>query len=115
MLTKYKDENNIIVSIGESGNNNEKVEDPLIQSITNVQARILGYQVYADTGNTFNNFVLQIQDIILRTAKEIATKKKDFLVNSNQLRAENLFVEKGDNQYSLDFPSKRVRRKNTSV
>lgn len=108
MLTKYKDENNIIVSIGESGNNNEKVEDPLIQSITNVQARVLGYQVYADTGNTFNNFVLQIQDIILRTAKEIATKKKDFLVNSNQLRAENLFVEKGDNQYSLDFPGQSM-------
>ena len=39
ILTKYKDENNIIVSIGESGNNNEKVEAPLIQSITNVQAR----------------------------------------------------------------------------
>ena len=108
ILTKYKDENNIIVSIGESGNNNEKVEDPLIQSITNVQARVLGYQVYADTGNSFNNFVLQIQDIILRTAKEIATKKKDFLVNSNQLRAENLFVEKGDNQYSLDFPGQSM-------
>ena len=56
--------NNIIVSIGESDNNNEKVEDPLIQSITNVQAKVLGYQVYADTGNSFNNFVLQIQDII---------------------------------------------------
>lgn len=76
MLTKYKNENNIIVSIGESGNNNEKVDQSLIQSITNVQARVLGYQVYADTGNTFNNFVLQVQDIILRSAKEIATKKK---------------------------------------
>lgn len=108
MLTKYKDENNIIVSIGESGNNNEKVDQSLIQSITNVQARVLGYQVYADTGNTFNNFVLQVQDIILRSAKEIATKKKDFLVNSNQLRAENLFIEKGENQYSLDFPTQSM-------
>ena len=108
MLTKYKNENNIIVSIGESGNNNEKVDQSLIQSITNVQARVLGYQVYADTGNTFNNFVLQVQDIILRSAKEIATKKKNFLVNSNQLRAENLFIEKGENQYSLDFPTQSM-------
>lgn len=108
MLLKYKDENNIIVIIGENGNNSEKVDQSLIQSITNVQARVLGYQIFADEGNYFNNFVLQIQDIILRTSKEIAAKKRDFLVNSNQLRAENLFVEKGGNQYSLDFPEQSM-------
>ncbi|MFK8266998.1 type VI secretion system protein TssR domain-containing protein [Capnocytophaga cynodegmi] len=103
ILSEYKNENNIIVVIGESGNDKEQIDNHLVQRIVSSNARILGYQLYSDTGNLYNNFILQIQDIISRSSQEIIKKKKNFLVNSTQLCTENLFVEHSENIYRLDF------------
>lgn len=108
MLSKYQKENNLIVVIGESGNDKEQIDNHLIENIIASNARVLGYQLYSDTGNSYNNFILQIQDIIARSSKEILKKKKNFLVNSEQLRPHNLFVERKENIYSLDFPKQSM-------
>lgn len=108
MLSKHNKENNLIITLGESGNEKEQMDKYLVESIIASNARVLGYQLFSDTGNIFNNFVLQIQDIITRSSQEIIKKKKDFLVNSQQLRTENLFVERSENIYSLDFPKRSM-------
>lgn len=107
-LINHKDETNLIVSIGENGNHQEQIYTYLIENIIKSNARVLGYQLYADNGNIFNNFVLQIQDIITRSVPEILKNKKDILVNSSQLRAENRFIERSENIYSLDFPKQSM-------
>ena len=108
MLSKYKKENNLIVVIGESGNDKEQIDNHLIENIITSNARVLGYQLFSDTGNLYNNFILQIQDIISRSSQEILKKKKNLLVNSQQLRPNNLFAERNENIYSLDFPKQNM-------
>ena len=108
MLSKYKKENNLIVVIGESGNDKEQIDNHLIENIITSNARVLGYQLFSDTGNLYNNFILQIQDIISRSSQEILKKKKNLLVNSQQLRPNNLFAERNENIYSLDFPKQSM-------
>lgn len=108
MLSKYSKENNLIITLGESGNEKEQIDKYLVENIIASNARVLGYQLFSDTGNKFNNFILQVQDIITRSSQEIIKQKKDFLVNSQQLRTENLFVERGENIYSLDFPKRSM-------
>lgn len=104
LLAPYKTENNIVVLIGENGNTQEQVDLSLIESLVQSNCRILGYQIYSDEGDTFNNFVLQVENMIDRSAKQLALKKKDILVHSEQLCLSNQFIERTENIYSLDFP-----------
>lgn len=108
MLSKYKNENNLIVVVGENGNDKEHIDNHLIDNIVAAKARLLGYQLYSDAGNRYNNFILQIQDIIERSTQEITKKKKDILVHSQQLRPANRFIERNQNVYSLDFPKQSM-------
>lgn len=106
LLSKYKNDNNLIITIGGKGTDRENVDSDLIDYITKSNARILAYQIYADKGDSFNNFILQAQEVILKSAKKIIEGKKNILVNSNQLPPELFFVEKNENIYTLDFPSR---------
>ncbi|WP_235316223.1 type VI secretion system protein TssR domain-containing protein [Porphyromonas crevioricanis] len=110
LLAPYRMENNVIVLIGENGNTQEQVDHSIIESLVQNNCRILGYQIYSDTGDSFNNFVLQVEDMIDRSAKQLSLNKKDILVHSEQLRLFNQFIERTENIYSLDFPKSSMQQ-----
>lgn len=104
MLQPYKNEYNIIVLIGENGNQKEQIDDALVNEIVKVNGHIVACQLYANKGNVFNNFVLQVEDMISRSAEKMSKEKKKKLVHSSQLTATNRYKEFAENVYGLDYP-----------
>lgn len=64
--------------------------------------------MFSDEGNDYNNFVTQFTDLIHATAQLIATKKRERIVYSDQLRKNNVFEEKSKNAFYLDFPKRSM-------
>lgn len=110
LLAPYKDEQNIIILIGENGNQKEQIDDVLVNGLVEMNCRIIGCQLYSNTGNTFNNFVLQVEDMISRSADKLAQKKRRMLVHSEQLSPYNRYKEYSDNVYGLDFPKNSMQQ-----
>ena len=104
MLQPYKNEYNIIVLIGENGNQKEQIDDALVNELVKVNGHIVACQLYANKGNVFNNFVLQVEDMISRSAEKMAKEKKKKLVHSTQLTPTNRYKEFAENVYGLDYP-----------
>lgn len=104
MLQPYKDEENIILLIGENGNQKEQIDDALVDEIVKVNGHIVACQLYANRGNVFNNFVLQVEDMISRSADKLSREKKKMLVHSSQLTSSNRYKEFAENVYGLDYP-----------
>lgn len=104
MLHPYKNEENIIILIGENGNQKEQIDDALVNEIVKVNGHIVACQLYANKGNTFNNFVLQVEDMISRSADKLCQEKKKMLVHSSQLTPTNRYREFASNVYGLDYP-----------
>lgn len=110
LIAPYKDEQNIILLIGENGNQKEQIDDVLVNGLVKMNCRIVGCQLFSNTGNSFNNFVLQVEDMISRSANKLSNEKKKILVNSHQLRAENRYKEYSENVYGLDYPKNSMQQ-----
>ncbi|MCB9017895.1 MAG: type VI secretion system protein TssR domain-containing protein [Paludibacteraceae bacterium] len=104
LLSPYKSESNIVVLIGENGNVREQVDASLVNDLVDANCRLVGCQLVSKQGNSFNNFVLQMEDMISRSASRVSQKKKRLLVHSEQLRPVNQYKEYSENVYALDFP-----------
>ena len=104
MLSQYKEEQNIVIIIGENGNQKEQIDNALVNSLVKNNCRIIGCQLYSNNGNAFNNFVLQVEDMITRSSELIAKDKKKQLVHSEQLCSNNRYKEFSENVYGLDYP-----------
>jgi hypothetical protein len=94
---------NLIVHVGEKSDS----ADPSAAVMTGFAAnncRLLGFQVFADNSNTYNNFVLHATAVIERYAEAVKREKRRITVNASQLRTENRFREGSKNSYSLDYP-----------
>ena len=104
MFKSYRKESNLVVLIGENGNAQEHMRASLIDNLADNNCRILACQLTSDDGNSFNNFVLQVEHLVKQSAKRISEKKQDILVHSEQLKSENQYVEQSDNTYRLDYP-----------
>ncbi|MBQ0156072.1 MAG: hypothetical protein KBT22_05800 [Bacteroidales bacterium] len=110
MLGDHIEEQNIVIVIGENGNQKERVDDALIDKLVNYNCRIIGCQLFSNNGNTFNNFVLQVEDMISRSAEQLSKEKKNHLVHSEQLRSNNKYKEFSDNVYGLDYPKNSMHQ-----
>lgn len=110
MLSDHTEEQNIVIVIGENGNQKEHVDDVLIDNLVNYNCRIIGCQLFSNNGNSFNNFVLQIEDMISRSAEKLAKEKKRHLVHSEQLCSSNKYKEFSDNVYGLDYPKNSMHQ-----
>jgi hypothetical protein len=110
LLSPYKDEQNIIILLGENGNQKEKIDDVLVNGLVEMNCRIIGCQLFSNTGNTFNNFVLQIEDMITRSTDKLSRNKKKMLVHSEQTTPTNDYKEYSDNVYGLDFPKNSMEQ-----
>lgn len=104
MLSQHSEEQNIVIVIGENGNQKEQIDNALVNSLVKNNCRIIGCQLFSNNGNTFNNFVLQVEDMITRSAEQMAKEKKKQLVHSAQLCSANKYKEFSENVYGLDYP-----------
>ena len=103
-LENNKKETNVIILIGATGYQNEKTNTSLSARMAEYNCRLLGFQLYGGEPDTYNNFVLQVQNMIDRYAELISVKKRKILVSTDQLRTDILYKENNRNMYSLDFP-----------
>lgn len=104
MLQSHKNETNVLVLIGENGNMKSQVETSVIDKLIEFDCRIVGCQIYSNQGNSFNNFVLQVEDMITRSSNKLSQKKRSILVHSEQLNYNNQYREISENIYALDYP-----------
>lgn len=104
MLEKYKNETNIIVFVGTKGYGGESPSLSLAKKTAGNNCRILAFQLYAGEKFTYDNFVLQMKNLITLSADSISEKKKEMLVSAVHLREKNSWRQGHKNIYSLDFP-----------
>lgn len=108
MFNKYQDETNILVVIGDKGFNSEWADSTLVNKLVNYNCRLLGFQLYGGEPDNFNNFVLQVGNMIDCYAPGISKRKRELIVYADQLRNQNEYVEINHNTYCLDFPSRSM-------
>lgn len=110
MFDDHKDATNLIVLIGETGYANDGLDAGLLNKLLKNNCRILGFQVYAGVGDEYNNFVLDIENMINSYANSMLKTKKNILVSPSQIKRSNSYKETGqtDNSYRLDFPDNSI-------
>jgi hypothetical protein len=107
---KYKDATNLIVLIGDKRLTSSGIDSTFVNKILKNNCRIIGFQVYAGQGDDYNNFVLDIADMINSYAEGMIKAKRDVLVSPEQIKRKNNYVQAGDqkNGYRLDYPEKSI-------
>lgn len=105
LFSKYPDETNILVVVGDKGFNSEWADSTLVNRLVKNNCRVLGFQLYGGEPDNFNNFVLQIGNMIDCYAPRISRIKRELIVYPDQIRNRNEYVEVNHNTYCLDFPA----------
>lgn len=113
MLTPYKNETNIIVVIGTTGNgdNSDKYTPGYtISRITQVKARLLLFQSISKQSDAYNDFVLEAEKLVSGSATNIAELKKETLVDINDVIYNPSYsMRTGDSGiYMMDYPHKSM-------
>ena len=107
-FNKCPDETNILVVIGDKGFNSEWADSTLVNKLVKNNCRMIGFQLYGGEPDNFNNFVLQIGNMIDCSAPRISRKKRELIVYPEQIRNENEYAEVNHNTYCLDFPNRSM-------
>lgn len=109
MFNKCPDETNVLVVVGDKGFNSEWADSTLVNQMVRNNCRLLGFQLYGGKQDNFNNFVLQIGNMIDNYAPKISKQKREMIVYSDQLRGSNEYKEtQKKNAYCLDFPDRSM-------
>lgn len=108
MFSKYRDETNILVVVGDKGFNSEWADSTLVNKLVKYNCRLLGFQLYGGEPDNFNNFVLQVGNMIDCYAPRLSKRKRELIVYADQLRNKNEYVEVNHNTYCLDFPNRSM-------
>lgn len=108
MFNHHKDETNILVVIGDKGYNTEFADSALVNRMVKNNCRLLGFQLYGGEPDNFNNFVLQLGNMIDCYAPRISQKKRELMVYPDLIRNGNEYMEVNHNTYCLDFPDKSM-------
>lgn len=108
LFENHKKESNLIILIGETGNNSEWADSTLVNRMAEYNCRLLGFQLYGGNPDNFNNFVLQIENMIDNYAAKISRQKREIIVYADQLRKHHEYREVNKNVYCLDFPNRSM-------
>ena len=108
LFNKCRDESNVLVVVGDKGFNSEWADSTLVDRLVENNCRLLGFQLYGGEPDNFNNFVLQIGNMIDCSAPRISRKKRELIVYPEQLRNGNEYAEVNHNTYCLDFPNRSM-------
>jgi len=108
LLKKHKNETNLIVLIGSTGNpvTTSYRMNQLTEDFAAADARLLAIQAYSDYDQSFNNFVLQAKKLVSGAAVYSAERKKRFLVNGEGLNNTQAYntSQLDSISYYLDYP-----------
>ena len=108
---RYRDATNLIVLIGDKRIiGSSSIDQALIDRISENNCRVIGFQVYAEEGNDYNNFVLDISGMINGYADKMLVTKRKILVSPEQERRTNRYtqIEGQRNAFHLDFPNNSI-------
>lgn len=107
---KHRDATNLIVLIGDKRLTNSGIDSTFTNRILKNNCRIVGFQVYAGEGDDYNNFVLDIEDMINSYADGMIKTKRNILVSPEQIKRINYYEQVGElkNSYRLDFPANSI-------
>ena len=94
----------LIVSVGETGAPDENAIAPLITALEKKNCRLLGWQTYAAPRDNFNDFVLQLGDMVDAYAGLRVKDKRKMILYAGQFRKGNLLRDAGNNFFLLDYP-----------
>jgi hypothetical protein len=107
MFNNHKNETNLIVLIGSTGNSMETttVYD-MATEVANADARLLAIQVYSDYNPIYNDFVIQSRKLVSESATQLAERKKNRMVVGEGLSNTQQFnVSLSDSiSFYLDYP-----------
>lgn len=95
---------NVVIEIGEKGEMKESAPSVLVEELKRKNVRLFGWQIYAAAEEKYNNYVLQLSDMILQVADYQSEAKRKVILYADQLCRSNLFREVGSNCYMLDYP-----------
>jgi hypothetical protein len=108
MLSGSEDETNLIILIGTTADQN--AQNQTINALTRVNAKLIFFQTQSKSADAYNDFVLLGEKSVVNSATNIAERKKEKIVNQNDLLIDNNFsLTTGENGiYYLDFPKKNM-------
>jgi hypothetical protein len=109
MLDNHQDATNLIVLIGET-RYEESVDSILIGKLSKNNCRIAAFQVYSGTEDAYDNFVLDVENMIRSYANGMIKTKQDILVLPEQVKQTNYYrrIETNKNSFVLDFPNNSI-------
>ncbi len=109
MFNDCPDQTNLLIVIGDKGFNSEWADSTLVNQMAKNNCRMLGFQLYGGEPDNFNNFVLQVGNMIDGYAPKVSEMKREKIVYADQLRTSNEYREtKKKNAYCLDFPERSM-------
>lgn len=95
---------NLIISVGETGEMQENAPSSIVKALNEKNCRLLGWQLYASNDDKYNNYVLQLSNMIDHYADYRTKKKRNIILYAEQFRRTNLLREAGPNFLMLDYP-----------
>lgn len=95
---------NLIISVGETGEMQENAPSSIVKALNEKNCRLLGWQLYASNDDKYNNYVLQLSNMIDHYADYRTKKKRNIILYADQFRRTNLLREAGPNFLMLDYP-----------
>ena len=104
LLDDRQQSTNLIVSVGETGSLRDEAINPIVAALKKKNCRLLGWQLYAADSDNFNNFVLQLGDMIDAYAGSQVVDKRKMLFYADQFFRSNLLRDAGNNFFMLDYP-----------
>lgn len=109
MLTGAENETNLIILIGATADHNGQGQTA-INALTRANAKLIFFQTQSKSADTYNDFVLLGQKSVVNSAKNIAERKKEKIVNQNDLLIDNSYsLASGENGiYYLDYPKQSM-------
>lgn len=108
LLDGQEQATSLIISVGETGALHGEAIVPVITALKKKNCRLLGWQLYATDSDNFNNFVLQLGDMIEAYAGSRVTDKRKMILYADQFRDGNLLRDAGNNFFLLDYPERSM-------
>ncbi|MFC6269744.1 type VI secretion system protein TssR [Frigoriflavimonas asaccharolytica] len=109
VLKAHKDETNVVILIGGNSNSQYSMNNA-ITTLSASRARIISYQTYSGMSENSNNFVIQSEDMITNSGKNIAELEKERIADQMMISNKNDYnlMQQDDGLYSLDYPKKSM-------
>lgn len=96
---------NLVIEIGSGGNDMmESAPVSIVEMLNKLNCRLLGWQLYASNEDRYNNYVLQLTNMIQQYADYQTANKRKITLYADQFCPSNLMREVNRNFFMLDYP-----------